>query len=97
MRQLVRIAHGVEPGDEVVVDTDRDDGVDPAVSPGDQRRVPVDLGWVQRGRRGDPAQHVGHGAGPGDGFGELQEVVDGSRMEPNTVEQWTVVGSYRLF
>jgi hypothetical protein len=30
-------------------------------------------------------------------FRELQEVVDGSRAEPNTVEQWTVVGSYRLF
>lgn len=30
-------------------------------------------------------------------FQELQEVVDGSRAEPNSVEQWTVVGSYRLF
>ena len=30
-------------------------------------------------------------------FRELQEVVDGSRAEPNNVEQWTVVGSYRLF
>jgi hypothetical protein len=30
-------------------------------------------------------------------FRELQEVVDGSRAEPNTVEQGMVVGSYRLF
>ena len=28
---------------------------------------------------------------------ELQEVVDASRAEPNTVEQWTVVGPDRLF
>ena len=30
-------------------------------------------------------------------FRDLQEAVDGSRAEPNTVDQWTVVGSYRLF
>jgi hypothetical protein len=30
-------------------------------------------------------------------FRELQELVDGARAEPNTLEQWTVVGSYRLF
>jgi hypothetical protein len=30
-------------------------------------------------------------------FRELQEIVEGSRAEPNAVEQWTVVGSYRLF
>lgn len=30
-------------------------------------------------------------------FRELQEIVDGSRAEPNAVEQLTVVGSYRLF
>ena len=30
-------------------------------------------------------------------FRELQGIVEGSRAEPNTVEQWTVVGSYRLF
>jgi hypothetical protein len=30
-------------------------------------------------------------------FRELQEVVDGARAEPNTVQGWTVVGSYRLF
>lgn len=30
-------------------------------------------------------------------FGELQELVDGARAEPSTFEQWSVVGSYRLF
>ena len=55
VRQLLGIAHGVEPGDEAVVDAHRDDGVDLAVEPDDQRRVPVDLGRLQRGRGGDPA------------------------------------------
>ena len=30
-------------------------------------------------------------------FLELQEVVNGARAEPNTVQSFTVVGSYRLF
>jgi hypothetical protein len=30
-------------------------------------------------------------------FRELQQVVEASRAEPNTVEQFAVVGSYRLF
>jgi quinol monooxygenase YgiN len=30
-------------------------------------------------------------------FRELQEVVEGSRAEPNTLRSFTVVGSYRLF
>ncbi len=30
-------------------------------------------------------------------FRELQEIVDSSRVEPNSVQSWTVIGSYRLF
>lgn len=30
-------------------------------------------------------------------FRELQEIVDSSRVEPTSVQSWTVVGSYRLF
>lgn len=45
--------------------------------------------------------HVDEGAeNPIPGFPEfrtLQDVVDGSRAEPNTVEQFAVVGSYQLF
>jgi hypothetical protein len=43
VRQLLGIAHGVEPGDEAVVDAYRDDGVDLAVEAEDQRWVAVDL------------------------------------------------------
>src|SRR5947207_15364863 len=56
MRQLLGIAHGVQPGDEAVVDAYRYDGVDLAVEAEDQRRVAVDLRRLQRGRGGDPAQ-----------------------------------------
>jgi mRNA interferase MazF len=42
-RQLLRIAHRVEPGDEAVVDAHRQDSVELAMEPEDQRRVPVDL------------------------------------------------------
>jgi len=37
MRQLLGVAHGVEPGNEAVVDAYRYDGVDLAVEPEDQR------------------------------------------------------------
>jgi hypothetical protein len=43
MRQLLGVAHGVQPGDEAVVDAYRYDGVDLAVEAEDQRRVAVDL------------------------------------------------------
>jgi hypothetical protein len=39
LRQLLGIAHGVQPGDEAVVDAYRNDGVDLAVEAADQRRV----------------------------------------------------------
>src|SRR5262249_43492826 len=55
MRQLLRIAHGVEPGDEAVVDAYRHDGVDLSVEPENQRRVSIDLCRLQRRRGGDPA------------------------------------------
>jgi hypothetical protein len=41
VRQLLGIAHGVEPGDEAVVDVHRDEGVDLAVEPKNQRRWPL--------------------------------------------------------
>src|SRR6266568_7590909 len=42
-RQLLGVAYGVQPGDEAVVEADREDGIDLAVEPDDQRGEPVDL------------------------------------------------------
>ena len=43
MRQLLGVAHGIQPGDEAVVDAYCYHGVDLAVEAEDQRRVAVDL------------------------------------------------------
>src|SRR3954451_1484545 len=69
--QLLGVAHGVQAGDEAVVSAYRQDGVDLAVEPDDQRWEAVDLGRLQRGGGRDPAQPGGEQAaylfGPGDG------------------------------
>jgi hypothetical protein len=58
MRQFLGIAHGVQPGDEAVVDAYRYDGVDLAVEAEDQRRVAVDLCRLQRGRGVDNGPEI---------------------------------------
>src|SRR5258708_3680135 len=71
MRELLRIAHDVEPGDETVVDPHRDDIVDLPVEPDDQRRAAIDLHRLDRYLTDDPgyadSQQPGHPRGPHDG------------------------------
>ncbi len=68
--EFLGIAHGVEPGDESVVDAQRQDGVDLAVPPDDQRGIAVDLRRLPY-RRGETAQsgsqYTGHPVGSHDG------------------------------
>jgi hypothetical protein len=73
VRQLLWVAHGVEPGDEAVVDPHRHHAVDLAVEPQYQRRVAVDLSRMQRRGAVEPAkadrQQAGDLAGSDDGPG----------------------------
>ena len=55
VRQLLRVAHGVEPGDEAVVDAHREDGVDLIIHLQYQRRMAIDLHRPQRPGGGEPA------------------------------------------